>query len=138
MPGLVHIVMFAFEPLATPEEVQGVCDRLLALKENCLHPQTNKPYLKTSYGGKNNSPEGLNGDFTHAFVMEFGTEEDRDYYLREQGPGSSGICEGPKGHPCEGSGRRFCSRRILSAVDLGWSPKVVDQQLLSLSIHTRF
>lgn len=36
-----------------------VCDRMLALKEKCLHPTTNKPYVKMAVGGKDNSPEGM-------------------------------------------------------------------------------
>ncbi|KAJ7720801.1 hypothetical protein B0H16DRAFT_1603935 [Mycena metata] len=96
MSGITHIVMFAFEPLATPEEVQGVCDRLLALKDKCLDPQTNKPYLKAVSGGKNNSPEGLNGDFTHAFVIEFANEEDREYYLKKD-PQHLGFVKGIAG-----------------------------------------
>lgn len=31
---------------------------LLELKEQCLHPATNKPYLKSLRAGKDNSPEG--------------------------------------------------------------------------------
>ncbi|KAJ7178113.1 stress responsive A/B barrel domain protein [Mycena filopes] len=83
MPGIVHIVMFAFEPSATPEQVQEVCDGMLALKDNCLHPQTTKPYIMTASGGKNNSAEGLHGDFKHAFVSRFENEEDRDYYVNK-------------------------------------------------------
>lgn len=36
-----------------------VCAGLLALKDNCLHPTTQKPYILSATGGKNNSPEGL-------------------------------------------------------------------------------
>lgn len=31
---------------------------MLALKDNCVHPQTKKPYLKMAMGGMDNSPEG--------------------------------------------------------------------------------
>lgn len=31
---------------------------MLALKDNCLHPTTSEPYVKTAVGGKDNSPEG--------------------------------------------------------------------------------
>lgn len=30
---------------------------MLALKDDCMHPTTNKPYIKSSIGGRNNSPE---------------------------------------------------------------------------------
>jgi hypothetical protein len=32
---------------------------MLALKDQCLHPTTNKPYVKSAVGGSDNSPEGL-------------------------------------------------------------------------------
>lgn len=32
---------------------------MLALKDKCLHPTTNTPYLKMAVGGKENSPEGI-------------------------------------------------------------------------------
>lgn len=31
----------------------------LALKQNCKHPETGKPYILSFEGGKENSPEGL-------------------------------------------------------------------------------
>lgn len=31
---------------------------MLALKDNCVHPETKQPYVKTGKGGKDNSPEG--------------------------------------------------------------------------------
>lgn len=74
---------------------------MLGLGQNCLHPQTQKPYIKSAIGGKNNSPEGhsvskafsafaflkalnvLQGDSTHGFIMMFESKEDRDYYINE-------------------------------------------------------
>jgi hypothetical protein len=35
-----------------------VCDQMLALKDNCMHPQTKKPYVRLARGGLENSPEG--------------------------------------------------------------------------------
>jgi hypothetical protein len=32
---------------------------MLALKDNCLHPLSQKPYIKSSLGGLDNSIEGL-------------------------------------------------------------------------------
>jgi hypothetical protein len=31
---------------------------MLALREKCIHPTTQKTYVKSSVGGKDNSPEG--------------------------------------------------------------------------------
>ncbi|KAF3763117.1 stress responsive A/B barrel domain protein [Cryphonectria parasitica EP155] len=81
--GIIHVVMFAFEPLAPAEDVQGVCDRMLALKDNCVHPQSKKPYVKMGMGGRDNSTEGHQGGITHVFISEFENEEDRQYYLKE-------------------------------------------------------
>ncbi|KAJ0116875.1 hypothetical protein J7T55_010026 [Diaporthe amygdali] len=81
--GIVHIVMFAFEPLAPPEDVQSVCDGMLALKDKCVHPESKQPYLKTGKGGKDNSPEGHQNGISHVFVSEFENEKDREYYLNE-------------------------------------------------------
>lgn len=81
--GIVHIVMFAFKPLAPPEDIQKVCDAMLALKDNCVHPETKKPYVKTGKGGKDNSPEGRQNGISHVFVSEFENEKDREYYLNQ-------------------------------------------------------
>lgn len=69
---------------------------MLSLKEKCVHPQTQTPYIVRSGGGIDNSPEGLQvtklstceeirslgqGGLTHGFVAEFSYKEDRDYYV---------------------------------------------------------
>jgi TFIIF-interacting CTD phosphatase-like protein len=72
---------------------------MLALGENCLHPTSNKRYVKSMAGGINNSPEGhavlfahpqkstvtdtCKAPQTHGFVVEFENDEDRDYYLNK-------------------------------------------------------
>jgi hypothetical protein len=72
---------------------------MLALGDNCLNPETSKPYVKSIVGGINNSPEGLavcsalcgkrfatdnpKAPQTHGFVVEFEREEDRDFYLNK-------------------------------------------------------
>lgn len=33
---------------------------MLALKNDCRHPETQQEYVKTSVGGVNNSPENIN------------------------------------------------------------------------------
>ncbi|ETS73618.1 hypothetical protein PFICI_14564 [Pestalotiopsis fici W106-1] len=59
------------------------CNRMLALKTNCKHPETKQEYVKTSIGGINNSPENIANGFTHAFISQFDNEDDRAYYLSE-------------------------------------------------------
>jgi hypothetical protein len=73
--AIVHIVLFEFKTTTNEEQVQDVrtcivhlltqyliyaqaCQRMLALREKCVHPTSQKPYVKSSSGGKNNSPEG--------------------------------------------------------------------------------
>ncbi|KAF2141203.1 uncharacterized protein K452DRAFT_271875 [Aplosporella prunicola CBS 121167] len=81
--AIVHVVLFQFKQTTTHDQVQDICRRLAALKDTCIHPTTNKPYVK-SYGvGKNNSPEGHDGGLSHGLVAEFENEEDRKYYLEK-------------------------------------------------------
>ena len=56
---------------------------MLALRTLCIHPTTQQPYIISSSGGKDNSPEGAQGGFTHGFVVEFASVKDRDYYVSE-------------------------------------------------------
>lgn len=48
-----------------------------------MHPLTRDAYILSLKGGKDNSHEGLQGDITHGFVVEFASVEDRDYYVKE-------------------------------------------------------
>ncbi|KAF2257034.1 dabb-domain-containing protein [Trematosphaeria pertusa] len=81
--AIIHIVLFGWKSTATPEQVDNACKRMLALGQKCLHPTTNKPYVISLVGGKNNSPEGHAGASTHGFVVEFEKEDDREYYLNK-------------------------------------------------------
>ena len=77
--GIIHIVMFEFKEEATEAEIADVripvpkyptpeplsdadhfetCNRMLELKDQCLHPTSKTPYVKSGIGGKQNSPEG--------------------------------------------------------------------------------
>ncbi len=40
------------------------------------------PQIKNYTYGKNNSPEGLSGNFNYGFTMEFVNTAERDYYLQ--------------------------------------------------------
>ncbi|KAK7743287.1 hypothetical protein SLS53_004372 [Cytospora paraplurivora] len=59
-----------------------VVERMLALKTKCLDPQ-GKPYIKSLIGGTNNNPDKRNEAITHAFISEFKSAEDRNYYLHK-------------------------------------------------------
>ena len=74
---IVHIVLFKFKEGTDPTVVRDVCeassivncslitntstlkicDRMIRLKTTCIHPETQKPYMRSYGGGKNNSPE---------------------------------------------------------------------------------
>ncbi|KAM0461630.1 hypothetical protein ACHAPV_004338 [Trichoderma viride] len=79
--SVIHIVLFKFKSSATAEAVQNAVSEMLALKSDCLQPTTQTAYIKSFTGGINNSPENLQNGFTHAFVVEFASVEDRDYYV---------------------------------------------------------
>ncbi|KAL3483864.1 hypothetical protein BJX62DRAFT_230693 [Aspergillus germanicus] len=81
--SISHIVLFQFNPDAPLESVRAACQRMLSLKDKCLHPSTQKPYILTSIGGKDNSIEGAQYGISHAFVVGFQSAADRDYYVRE-------------------------------------------------------
>ncbi|KAI1208444.1 dabb-domain-containing protein [Annulohypoxylon truncatum] len=76
-----HLVLFQFKANATAEAVKELSSRMLGLKDGCIHATSNKPYIKSLTGGKDNSPEGVQHGITHAFVAEFESLEDRDYYV---------------------------------------------------------
>ncbi|CAN9458030.1 hypothetical protein GT037_005503 [Alternaria burnsii] len=78
---IIHVVLFEWKPTASPDQISEACNRMLGLKDQCIHPTSQKPYIKSFSGGKNNSPEGHSGNSTHGFVVEFDNEEDRDYYV---------------------------------------------------------
>ncbi|CZS88117.1 uncharacterized protein RCO7_01083 [Rhynchosporium graminicola] len=81
--SIVHIVLFEFKPTTDSAVIQDVCKRMLALRQKCIHPTTKQPYMVENSGGRDNSPEGHQGGFSHGFVAHFKNEEDRRYYLEE-------------------------------------------------------
>ncbi|GAA5859002.1 hypothetical protein JCM8547_003963 [Rhodosporidiobolus lusitaniae] len=89
MPNIItHIVSLCYKPSTSSAEKHLVGSRFLALQDQCLLPsswtaaedQAGKPYLSVT-GGRNNSPEGANKGFEHAWVVTFDSIEARDYYL---------------------------------------------------------
>jgi len=80
---IMHIVLFEFKPTVELSIIKDVCARMLALKSQCLHPKTEQPYIVSTVGGRDNSPEGHQGGFSHGFVTHFDNEEDRSYYLNK-------------------------------------------------------
>lgn len=71
---LRHVVLFKFKDSSTPEQVREVEDAFLALPSKIDE-------IKSLEWGMNNSPEGLNQGYTHAYFLTFESEEDRAVYL---------------------------------------------------------
>lgn len=71
---LRHVVLFKFKESSSDEEVQKVVDAFRSLPDKI-------PQVHDFEYGTNNSPEGLDDGFTHAILMTFKSEADRDAYL---------------------------------------------------------
>ncbi len=71
---LRHVVMFEFKESSSEADVQKVVDAFRALPKKI-------PQIADFEYGTNNSPEGLNDGLTHAFLVSFKTEKDREIYL---------------------------------------------------------
>ncbi|EOO02886.1 putative stress responsive a b barrel domain-containing protein [Phaeoacremonium minimum UCRPA7] len=80
--SVTHTVLFQFSKDASPDAIQEACGRMIALKDACVNPSTQKPYIVSLRGGKDNSAEGKQGGATHGFVVEFASTADRDYYIQ--------------------------------------------------------
>ncbi|HDZ05604.1 hypothetical protein LCGC14_0066920 [marine sediment metagenome] len=71
---LRHTVFFKFKEGTTPAQLKQVEDAFSALPSKIEQ-------IKGYEWGLNNSPEGLDKGFTHAFILTFESEEDRAIYL---------------------------------------------------------
>ena len=69
-----HIVLMKCKPEATKEQIEQVFAAIAALKDFI-------PGILAFEAGENNSPEGINRGYTHAFTMDFVDEQARDTYL---------------------------------------------------------
>ena len=74
---LRHVVMFQFKESSPASDVQSIVDAFRKLPEKI-------PEIADFEYGTNNSPEGLNGGFTHCFLVTFKSEKDREVYLPHQ------------------------------------------------------
>ncbi|PKS08300.1 hypothetical protein jhhlp_005244 [Lomentospora prolificans] len=80
---VTHIVLFQFKDSVDKPTINKIYNRMMGLRTECLHPVRSRPYIKSIKGGIDNSPEGLQNGITHAFVVEFASTWDRDYYVKE-------------------------------------------------------
>lgn len=71
---LRHVVLFKFKEDTPIEKIKEI--------ENSFHELQSKiPQIFRYEWGLNNSPENLNKDFTHCFLLTFKSEADRALYL---------------------------------------------------------
>lgn len=71
---LRHAVFFKFKETSSEEDIQRITDAFAALPSKI-------PEISDFQWGTNNSPEGLNDGFTHAFLLTFKDEAGREVYL---------------------------------------------------------
>ncbi len=71
---LKHAVFFRFKEDASADNIKKIEEGFAALS-------TKIDTIKAFEWGKNNSPEKHDDGFTHAFMVSFDSEEDRDNYL---------------------------------------------------------
>lgn len=71
---LRHVVLFKFKDSASAEDIKKVEAAFVELPSKIKQ-------IKDFEWGTNNSPEGLNQGLTHAFLLTFASEKDRDDYL---------------------------------------------------------
>ncbi|MBC6368657.1 Dabb family protein [Algoriphagus sp. AK58] len=76
MPDSVlrHVVLFGFKESSKPEDIQKIVDAFKELPSKISE-------IKDFEWGTNSSPEGLNQGLTHAFMVTFHSDADRDTYL---------------------------------------------------------
>jgi hypothetical protein len=83
-----HIVLFKFKPETTAEKVKEIVAAFEALPSQIKE-------IKGFKWGTNNSPENLNKGLTHAFILTFDSEKDRDAYLPHPAHKAFGGIVGP-------------------------------------------
>jgi hypothetical protein len=72
--GIRHIVCLKFKEEASSGQIGEIEKKFPALRDSI-------PGIVSIEWGTNNSPEGLNKDFTHCFIVTFENEEARSNYL---------------------------------------------------------
>ena len=56
---VTHIVLFQFKAGADADAINQAASGFLALKDSCMSPNSQHPYIRSITGGKDHSPEGL-------------------------------------------------------------------------------
>ena len=79
MAPVTHIVLFRYRSDIPWTALEAHFRDFASLKDTCL--KDGKPYLLSIQMGKNTSWENFGKGMTHAFIIQFQSEGDRDYYL---------------------------------------------------------
>jgi hypothetical protein len=85
---LVHMVAFKFKPEASKEQIKQVEEAFRGLKQKISQ-------ISSYRWGTNVSPENRNKGFTHAFILKFKNDKDRDDYLNHPEHKKFGELVGP-------------------------------------------
>ena len=85
---LYHVVSFKFKESATKEQLKQVEDAFRDLKKKIKEVQSYE-------WGTNVSPEKHDKGFTHAFILTFKSDKDRDTYLNHPEHKAFGKIVGP-------------------------------------------
>jgi len=85
---LVHMVSFKFKETASKEQIKQVEDAFRDLKKKIKE-------IQTYQWGTNISSEKHDKGFTHAFILSFKTEKDRDTYIQHPDHKAFGKMLGP-------------------------------------------
>src|SRR5436190_2487652 len=85
---LYHVVSFQFKETATKEQIKEVEDAFRDLKKKIKEIQSYE-------WGTNVSPEKHDKGFTHAFILSFKSDADRDAYLNHPEHKAFGKIVGP-------------------------------------------
>ncbi|GAB3983038.1 hypothetical protein GCM10028806_55950 [Spirosoma terrae] len=83
-----HIVLFKFKPETTQAKVKEIVAAFEALPSKIKE-------IKGFQWGTNNSPENHAHGLTHAFILTFDSEKDRDTYLPHPAHKEFGTVVGP-------------------------------------------
>ncbi|OAG11169.1 dabb-domain-containing protein, partial [Paraphaeosphaeria sporulosa] len=81
LDNIMHIVLFKYRTDVTWSDLEDHFKSFMSLKTRSLHPQSGLPLIKSLRAGKNTSWEPFSKGMTHAFILEFASQDDLDYYL---------------------------------------------------------
>ena len=85
---LRHVVALKFKEGTTQDQIASIEKAFRDLKKKI-------PQISNLEAGLNNSPEHRNKGFTHAFILTFKSEKDRDAYLIDPAHQEFGKLLGP-------------------------------------------